>query len=228
MRFRFQILARSEVTGHRGEQMRSNAKRWLVTFTMACAVIEVVAFGVTTLVTASAAPHIRIVYFVPVSVSTTEELPGFSSVLQGMSLVHDSSTLKRVVEQVIPDALILHEGSMRYLDESWLIGQYQRGVIIVGINMKMYQLADLVNEPNVIDAHKTDDWYRKPFYSYVGHRPTINPAAPEALPTARSSPERSKTEATHDFAAGVVRNVTDAKSLLSELDWAIGTLKSNP
>jgi hypothetical protein len=123
-------------------------------------------------------PNAKILYLAPATLSTTEDTPGSFATLQaeGITILHDYSDLKRSTEQAKPDAIILHQLSLPSVDKDWVVKQYHNGIIVAAINVKMRDMANLVSDPSILDSPWTDNWYKMPFYSYVGIKITLSPS----------------------------------------------------
>lgn len=120
----------------------------------------------------------KILYLAPSSLSPSDDTPGSFAALQaeGVTVLHEINDLKRSVEQSKPDAIIIHQSSLSSIDRSWVASQYHSGIIIAIINMKMRDMADLVGDSRILESPWTDNWYKKPFYSYVGVKLTLLPS----------------------------------------------------
>jgi hypothetical protein len=123
-------------------------------------------------------PSATILYLAPTSLAAADDIPGSSAAFQteGVTVIHDFNSLKRAMEQSKVDAIILHQLSLPGVEKSWVVSQYRNGVVIAAINVKMRDLADLVSDPSIVESPWTDNWYKKPFYSYVGIKITLFPS----------------------------------------------------
>lgn len=117
-------------------------------------------------------PNANILYLVPAAVAPSEDIPGSSIAMQaeGVAVLHDFERLKRATEFTKPDAIIFHQLSLAGVDHSWIADQYRRGVVIAAINVKMTELAELVNDPTILNSPWPDNWYRKPYYAYAAQK----------------------------------------------------------
>ncbi len=126
----------------------------------------------------SVLPPARILYLAPAVLPTAEDVPGSKAALQaeGVTVFHDFGVLKQATTQDKPDAVILHQQSLPQVDKGWIAKQYHSGIVIAAINVKMRDLADLVGDSRILESPWTDNWYKKPFYSYVGIKVTLMPS----------------------------------------------------
>ncbi|MBI5033538.1 MAG: hypothetical protein HZB51_23700 [Chloroflexi bacterium] len=117
-------------------------------------------------------PNTGILYLAPTFLLPFDDTPGSFAALQaeGITVLHDFNDLKRLVAQSKPDAIILHQLSLPNVDKNWVASQYRDGVIIVAINVPMTQLIDWVDDPSLRDTPWSENWYKKPFYAYVGSK----------------------------------------------------------
>lgn len=123
-------------------------------------------------------PDAKILYLAPASLSPADDTPGSFAALQaeGVRILHDYNDLKHSVAQAKPDAILLHRLSLPSVDKDWVAQQYHNGIIVATINVPMRDMANLVGDSSILDSPWTDNWYKMPFYSYVGIKITLSPS----------------------------------------------------
>jgi len=148
----------------------------------------------------AAKSNYRILYLAPEQngLQASEDVPGSSQALQGegFQIVSDFTSMKRQTEQQQPDAIVLHKKLLGKVDQKWIAHQYRKGVIVAGINITMRELATYVDDPDILQGNWTEDWHKKPYYSYAGKKPSTD---------ASSVQESSRT----GLFAGAITNGTD-------------------
>lgn len=165
-------------------------------------------------------PEYHIIYLAPErqEMQAAEDTPGSFESLQaeGFQIVSNFPSLKTKVEKHRPDAIVLHKNQISKTDQKWIAQQYQKGIIIVGINVKMREIANLVGDPTIMNANWTEDWYKKPFYSYAGKK-----AATDTFSVQESSKTGlfagAMTNGTNNFEANVKPFVSTLKLSIQSL-----------
>ena len=120
----------------------------------------------------SVVPTANILYLVPNELPAAEGLGISNQTLQtqGMQILHTFKDLQQTAIRQKPDAILVHQQALTSVDRKWFAEQYRAGIIVGGINIKVSELVNLVNDPTLISDGPplTEDWYKKPYYSFVG------------------------------------------------------------
>jgi hypothetical protein len=98
--------------------------------------------------------------------------------LNGVQLVQTAEQLELLLATppAKVEAVILHKSRVNEIDREWLRTQYDRGVVIAGVNVTMNELGVLVGDESFAsDSEWENGWQREPFFSMVAHTLTGTP-----------------------------------------------------
>jgi hypothetical protein len=115
-------------------------------------------------------PNARIVYFAPLWVLPSDDIPGGTAALEaeGVTIVYDPLTLQSFVDQGRADVIILHRSTVGLVDAHWIESRYHEGIVIVGIGLTIHEISKLVDEPDLSNSFPAENARPRPaFYAYM-------------------------------------------------------------
>jgi hypothetical protein len=110
---------------------------------------------------------IHILYLRP-NLEKNTDIPGFDGEWkqQGIKTVSNFVDLRRLAQNKAIDTIMFHRAMIQQLDKKWLKEQLQAERAIVGINLTMNELSQLVRGANP-DSTWTDGWQGASYFSMI-------------------------------------------------------------